>query len=221
MPCAAADRQTTGLRTRSGPRVGARALVALLLACCTALPAPAQSQPHGVEVLALSATRDTESTTLDYHLRVTLPHSVEEAALRGIPLYFLATATVWKPRWYWRDSRVARSQREWRLSYQPLTSTWRVSQGGLGQSHDSLADAMAVMTHSTAWPIAEAAQAEADGKYYVEFEWELDTSQLPRPLQIGLTGVGGGGDWALGVKRTVKLEAAAVPASVNARPEAR
>jgi hypothetical protein len=182
-----------------------------------AAPARAQvvaqmlTQPHGVEVLALAASRGADTTTLDYHLRVTLPQTVEEAALRGVPLYFAATATLWKPRWYWRDRRVARAQREWRLSYQPLTSTWRVSQGGLGQSHDNLAEAMAVMTRSTAWQIAEPSQAEADGKHYVEFEWVLDTSQLPRPLQIGLTGVGGGGDWSLGVQRTVKLEAAATP----------
>jgi hypothetical protein len=223
MTCAAADRQTHGLRTRSSLLAWRRALSALLLACAAAWTAAAQAQPqpHGVEVLALSAKRDGESATLDYQLRVTLPHAVEEAALRGIALYFVATATVWRPRWYWRDSRVARSQREWRLSYQPLTSTWRVSQGGLGQSHDSLADALAVMTRSTGWPIADAARVEADGSQYVEFEWELDTSQLPRPLQIGLTGVGGSGDWALGVKRTVKLEAPAAPAGVIARPEPR
>jgi hypothetical protein len=29
-----------------------------------------------------------------------------------------------------------------------LTSTWRVSQGGLGQSHDTLGDALAVMTRA-------------------------------------------------------------------------
>ena len=58
----------------------------------------------------------------------------------------------------------------------------------------------------------DAALAEADGKHYVEFEWVLDTSQLPRPLQIGVTGVGGGNDWAIGVERTMKVEAAVAPA---------
>ena len=45
-----------------------------------------------------------------------------------------------------------------------------------------------------------------DGRHYVEFDGQLDTSQLPRPLQIGLTGVAGGGDWNLGVERNVRVE---------------
>jgi hypothetical protein len=170
---------------------------------------PHAARAQGVEVLGLAATRSAEAVGVDYQLRVTLPRVVEEAALRGVPLYFAATATLWRPRWYWRDDRIVRAHREWRLTYQPLTSTWRVSQGGLGQSHASLAEALTSMTRSSSWRIADAAQAEADVRHYVEFEWALDTSQLPRPLQIGLTGVGGGaGDWSLGVERRVRLDVA-------------
>jgi hypothetical protein len=160
---------------------------------------------QNAEVVTLAAVRDAEAVTLDYQLRVSLPRAAEEAVLRGVPIYFTATATLWKPRWYWRDDRIARVRREWRLTYQPLTSSWRVSQGGLGQSHASLDEAMATMTRAGNWRIADAAGVEADGKHYVEFEWRLDTAQLPRPLQIGLTGVGGASEWALGVERTVKL----------------
>jgi hypothetical protein len=155
---------------------------------------------------------------------VALPHAAEDAALRGVPLYFAATATLWRPRWYWRDERIARVRREWRLTYQPLTSTWRVSQGGLGQSHATLDEALGTMTRSTGWRLADASQAEADGRQYVEFDWTLDTSQLPRPLQIGLTGVGAANEWALGVERTVKLEARPEPkpeSRLDTRSEAR
>lgn len=212
MPCAAADRHLHGPRAQRGPVdrlrlwTAALAVVALCHQTAAAQPLPPPAPP--VEVVALAATRSAEAVLLDYQLRVALPPPVEEAARRGVPLYFLATATLWKPRWYWRDDRLARVRREWRLTYQPLTSSWRVSQGGLGQSHATLDEAMAVFTRSTGWRIADAALADADGRHYVEFEWVLDTSQLPRPLQIGVTGVGGGGDWALGVERTMKLEAA-------------
>jgi Domain of unknown function (DUF4390) len=209
MPCAAADRHLHRPRAQRGPL---KVLCLLIVALWVCWPGPAPAQPAAlpppVEVVGLAATRSAEAVSLDYQLRVLLPPPVEDAARRGVPLYFRATATLWRPRWYWRDERIARVRREWRLTYQPLTSTWRVSQGGLGQSHATLADAMAVFTRSTGWRIADAALAEADGKQYVEFDWVLDTSQLPRPLQIGVTGVGGGGDWALGVERTMKLEAA-------------
>jgi Domain of unknown function (DUF4390) len=177
---------------------------ALALVLLVALPARAQN----VEVLGLAAVRDTDAVALDYQLRASLPRAVEEAALRGVPLYFTATATLWKPRWYWRDDRITRARREWRLAYQPLTSTWRVSQGGLGQSHASLAEALSTMARASRWRIADAAAAEADGRHYIEFEWQLDTTQLPRPLQIGVTGVGGASEWTLGVERSVKVEPA-------------
>jgi hypothetical protein len=221
MPCAAADRHLHRPRAQRGPLNVLRLLIVALLLCAL-LPAQAQQQPsQPVEVVGLSATRSADAVSLDYQLRVLLPPPVEDAARRGVPLYFLATATLWKPRWYWRDERIARVRREWRLTFQPLTSTWRVSQGGLGQSHATLAEAMAMFTRSSGWRIADAALAEADGKQYVEFEWVLDTSQLPRPLQIGVTGVGGGSDWAIGVERTMKLEAAPAPAAADgaARPE--
>jgi hypothetical protein len=166
------------------------------------------ARAQGVEVLALAASRGNEAVTLEYQLRVALPRAAEEAVQRGVPLYFTAQATLWRNRWYWRDERVARERREWRVSYQPLTSSWRVSQGGLGQTYASQAEAMAAISKSGGWRLADAAAVDGDSRYYVEFDWRLDTTQLPRPLQIGLTGVGGAGDWALGVERSIRLAAA-------------
>jgi Domain of unknown function (DUF4390) len=197
MPCLAAVRQLIGHRASRHPW---HALAWLLL---WVLWAPAQAQ--GVEVLELAAVRDEQAIHLNYQLRVTLPPAVEEAALRGVPLHFAAQATLWRPRWYWRDERIARVDRSWRLSYQPLTSNWRVSQGGLGQSFTSLAEALATMARSSGWRVADPRDVDADGGHYIEFSWRLDTSQLPRPLQIGLGGIGGTGAWALGIERNVKL----------------
>jgi hypothetical protein len=48
-----------------------------------------------------------------------------------------------------------------------------------------------------------AAQLEEGASYYIEFSYRLDTSQLPRPMQIGLAGQA---DWNLSVERTLRLE---------------
>ena len=203
MPCHDVRCQRLGHRPARRPGVWRAVWLALaaLLWGLLALPALAQ----GVEVLELAARRDEASVQLDYQLRVTLPTPVEDAALRGVPIYFTAQAALWRPRWYWRDERIARARREWRLSFQPLTSTWRVSQGGLGQSFPNLAEALAAMTRSTAWRVADAREVEPDGRHYVEFSWRLDTTQLPRPMQIGLSGIGGASEWSLGVERSVRL----------------
>jgi hypothetical protein len=197
MPCLAAVRQLIGHRISRHPW---RSL-AWVLWWVLAVSARAQ----GIDVLELKASHDEQAIHLDYQLRVTLPPAVEEAALRGVPLYFASQATLWRSRWYWRDERIARVERSWRLSYQPLTSSWRVAQGGLGQSFSSLGEALSVMTRSAGWRVADSRDVEADGGHYIEFAWRLDTSQLPRPLQIGLGGIGGTGAWAVGIERSVRL----------------
>lgn len=204
MPCLAAVCRTFGHRATRRPR-GSLAVLALWLALgLSGLVAPA-AWAQGVQLLELHTARDETGVSLDYHLRLTLPPGVEAAVLRGVPIYFTAQASLWRPRWYWRDDRVTRATREWRLSYQPLTSTWRISQGGLGQSFPSLAEALATITRSSGWRIADARDVEPDGRQYVEFSWRLDTTQLPRPMQIGLGGIGGASEWSLGVERTVRL----------------
>ena len=206
MPCLDAVCQLPGHRAtrRPGRALAPGRWLGVLLVLLTLLVTPL-AWAQGVEVLELKASRDEAAVSLDYQLRVTLPPAVEAAVLRGVPIYFAAQASLWRPRWYWRDEREARVSREWRLSFQPLTSTWRVSQGGLGQSFASLAEAMSAMTRSTAWRIADAREVDPDGRHYLEFIWRLDTTQLPRPMQIGLGGIGGASDWSLGVARNLKL----------------
>ena len=201
MPCFAAVCQLHG--HRSARRPWAALALGLLLAALWLAWVPAQAQ--GVEVLELKAARDEAAISIDYQLRVSLPPAVEAAVLRGVPVYFTAQATLWRPRWYWRDERVARASREWRLSFQPLTSSWRISQGGLGQSFQSLPEALSAMARGTGWRIADSRELELDSRPYVEFSWRLDTAQLPRPMQIGLGGIGGTSEWSLGVERSVKL----------------
>jgi hypothetical protein len=206
MPCLAAVRQLVGPRATRRPR-SALALGVLLATLLLVGPLAPAARAQGVQVLELKAGRDDAAISLDYQLRVTLPAPVEAAALRGVPIYFAAQASLWRPRWYWRDERIARATREWRLSYQPLTSTWRISQGGLGQSFPSLAEAVSAMSRSAGWHIADAREVEPDGRHYVDFSWRLDTTQLPRPMQIGLGGIGGTSEWSLGIERSIPLSA--------------
>lgn len=172
------------------------------LALATALPGAARAQ--GVELATLQATREDGSLALEFAVRVTLPRAVEEALQRGVPIYFVAEAAVFRNRWYWRDVRVARVSRSWRIAYQPLTDTWRVGLGGLNQTFPTLAEALSAASRSAGWRIAELSQIDPERSHYVEFSWKLDTTQLPGPMQFGL---GTPGDWAVGASRTLRLEA--------------
>ncbi len=176
------------------------ALAVAGLAAGTTLPARAQ---QGVELTALRTARADGQLTLDFAARVALPRAVDEALSRGVPVYFLAEATLWRNRWYWRDLRVARVSRQWRVAFQPLTGSWRVGFGGLNQTHATLAEALAAASRSAGWPLAELSQLDPGQGYYVEFEYRLDASQLPSPMQFGLVTQG---DWAVGASRTIRVE---------------
>jgi hypothetical protein len=160
-----------------------------------------RAQP--VDLALLQVQRQDNELTLDFDARLTLPHAVEDAMQRGVPVYFVAEAALYRNRWYWRDERVARVQRSWRVAYQPLTSTWRVGFGGFIQSFPTLSEALSAVSRSTRWKLAELTQLEPDSRYYVEFSYRLDTTQLPSPMQIGL---GGQADWVLGVERILRVE---------------
>jgi hypothetical protein len=179
-------------------------LVPLLLALGLLAHSPAQAQ--GVELPVLQTSRAEGSLSLDFAARVTLPKAVEDALQRGVPIYFVAEAQLLRGRWYWRDERVARVSRSWRIAYQPLTSTWRVGLAGLNQSHATLAEALAAVSSSAGWKLVDLAQIDPDKSYSVDFSYRLDITQLPGPMQFGLSGIGGQGDWALGVRRVLRVE---------------
>jgi len=178
-----------------------RWVMLLMLMLCVASTGVVQAQ--GVELAGLQVQKLEGALTLNFNVRVSLPRAVEEAAQRGVPIYFLAQAQLLRDRWYWRDERVARVSRSWRLAFQPLTNSWRVGLGGLYQTVPTLAEALSIASSSAGWKLADLAQVDVDKTYYVEFSYRLDTTQLPGPMQFGL---GGQGDWAVGVSRVLKVE---------------
>ncbi len=176
-------------------------LLALLLWLCLATATPAHAQ--GVELATLQASRAEGTLNLDFVARVNLPKAVEDALQRGVPIYFVAEAQLLRNRWYWRDERVSRVSRSWRVAFQPLTGAWKLSLGGLNQTYPSLAETLSLASRSTGWKLADLAQLDTDKSYYVEFSYRLDTTQLPGPMQFGL---GTPGDWTVGASRVIRVD---------------
>lgn len=163
-----------------------------------ALPVAAQT----AQLSELSVSRDDDGVHLSYAVQFALHHNVEDALLRGVPLHFVADAELKRRRWYWRDETVARASRHWRLAYQPLTRRYRLSLGSLAQNHERLADALDVIRRGSGWRIADPLPPGTDERYYIDYSFRIDTSQLPGPLQLGLEAQS---EWTLGVERTVPL----------------
>lgn len=175
------------------------------LALGGALPAVARSA--GVDIELLRAWRDEAAVRLDFRLRIQLPAPVRQALERGVPMYFAASALLKEERWWWRDRRLVRAERSWRLAHLPLTSSWRVGQGGLTQSADSLDEALALLSRVAGWTVAEAEvlqEMTPGSRHHIEFAFGLDTARLPGLMQIGLAEQD---DWRVGARQRVALPA--------------
>ena len=157
----------------------------------------------GAELAAFAVQRGEDGVSIDYALNFELPRGAEEARAKSVPLYFVAEAEVFRDRWYWRDKRIASASRVWRIVYQPLTSNYRVTFAGLSQSYATRAEAFAAIRRGVSWKIADAGQIEEGARHYVEFSFRLDTSLLPRPMQIGIASQS---DWALSVERMQRFD---------------
>ena len=173
---------------------------------------PAQADTP-VTLQGLKMERQEGALTLSADWQFDLPNVLEDALLKGITLYFVTEVEVRQERWYFYNQRVAHAERHVRLFYQPLTRRWRVNVSpqpfsanglgmSLGQSYDSLEEAMDAVRRVTPWRIANASDVSMDAKPSLSISFKLDLTQLPRPLQIGAAGAN---DWFLSFVKRMPL----------------
>ena len=188
----------------------------MVLALCLSLltlSTGVRADDANTELTQLRLVRIDDGVYLSAAGQFDLPELVGEVLEKGIAVYFVAEAEVYRERWYWWDTKVASAARHMRLAYQPLTRRWRlnvspvpISNAGFGasvaQNFDSLQEALEAIKRIGRLRLADAAAIGDDPEHAVVFRFRLDTSQLPRPFQIGAVGQS---DWNISVERSVKL----------------
>lgn len=184
--------------------------VSVLVCAIMCLPVWAQTQ---VELQQFEVERSSDEVSITAQLQFELSAAVEDALLKGVPVYFRAESEILKERWYWYDKSVVSASRHYKLAFQPLTRRWRLNVGtgngagagqglALSQSFDTLQTALASVKRIAKWRVAGATDLDPVVKYRLDFRFQLDVSQLPRPFQIGVMGHT---DWDVGVSRSVPL----------------
>ena len=159
----------------------------------------AANAQNTTEITQYQVERLDDEVLVSAQMAFELPAAVEDALLKGIPLFFVIEADVLRERWYWYDKKIVSVGRHMRLAYQPLTRRWRinVTAGGgkdvslglaLNQGFDTLGQALAAIKRVSRWKIADASELDPAQKYKVDFRFRLDLTQLPRPFQIGALG---------------------------------
>ena len=190
-----------------------------------ALPATralAQSAASGsaVDITRLRLERSDDGVYLNASVQFELPPLVNEVLEKGVAVFFVADAELYKERWYWLNRTLGQVSRHMRLAFQPLTRRWRlnvsplpITNAGLGvafnQSFDSLSDALDAIKRIGRLRLCDIGELNADAPLHlVSFRFRLDVSQLPRPLQIGFVG---NADWNLTAERTANLPLETAP----------
>ena len=195
------------------------ALALCLLSSGVMGSAQAQSPlPSGVVV-----ERTAEHLLLSTRVGEPLSPAIQEALNKGVPLYFVWTAEVQSPRWYyWQDRTHSRAVRTLRLAYQALSGHWRLSwsndsspaggwRNAVHQNHPTLDEAWAAVGRMLNWPVANHADLPPQGAW-LTVNFAMDLSLLPRPFQIGL---GNQADWVL--ERNYRLPVPAVGMTLESR----
>ena len=141
---------------------------------------------------AMQAKDDAYVLEADIHFE--LNERLEDAVQRGVALYLVLEVEVSRDRWYWFDEELARRVRTYRLSYHPLTRSYRLTLGSLHQNFDTLKEALQPVRRVRGWTIMPRDRLRAGKSYDVSLRFQLDTSQLPKPFQVTALG---SSDWTL------------------------
>jgi hypothetical protein len=164
--------------------------LALLCLCfCTSV-----ANAEGITVTKAESHLVEDGYEIVADFKITLPPTVAEALIRGVALNFVTEQTVTRSRWYWFDSAIIQNEQQTKLSYNALTQQYRISRGILFQSFSNLESALQVLGHQTSQPVSisklsggggyVARLLKSETKFTAFAQMRLDTSQLPKPLQV-------------------------------------
>jgi hypothetical protein len=131
---------------------------------------------------------------LQANVQVRLSTVLIEAVKRGVPLYFVSEFELRQKRWWWFDKKLLAQSKTVRLSYHTVTQQYRVAVGGLHQmTYATLEEALVAAVSMRGWRVkdpAELLEIETLNPDWSANTLEsrvrvrLDSSQLPKPLQI-------------------------------------
>jgi hypothetical protein len=168
----------------------------LITMLATGQPSAQVNEPESIRLANARISAGADSGwVLDADVQVRLSPVLIEAVQRGVPLVFVTEAEIYKNRWYWFDKKILAQSKTVRVMYHAVTQQYRVAIGGQHQwTFDTLEDALAAAVGLRSWPLNGIGDqslaalirdlARHPGDYESRMRVRLDSSQLPKPLQV-------------------------------------
>jgi hypothetical protein len=177
--------------------LASRPSIVLRLLAAALLLLGLRAQAEGIYIKSAELTPTEAGYALDATYDIVLTPTLEEALSRGVALTFVTEFELLYPRWWtfnlW-NRVVSEFRTQHKLSFHALTRQYRLTFGAVNQNFDSLADALAVVGRVRYSPAVRYQEVEPGNVYTATLRLRLDTSQLPKPLQIDALG---SSDWNL------------------------
>ena len=139
---------------------------------------------EGIKIKSLELERVENDWLLNATFQIELSPGLEDAVQKGVVLYFQTEFELTRSRWYWFEEKPAFTQRQTRLSYQPLTQQYRISSEGFTFSAKTIFEALQAVGTIGGWRVIDNNQLDASKSYTGALRMTLDLSKLPKPFQV-------------------------------------
>lgn len=161
-----------------------RLLLICVFAFLQALMQPL-AQADEVEIRQAHVEATEEGYRLSATFGLDLNRELEDAIMRGIPLYFTTEVQVIRPRRYWFDETTLTASQTVKISYNVLTRQYRAAiDGSLHRNFNSLDEALSLVRNPGRWLFAQKEALKPGETYHAFLRMGLDVAQLPKPFQV-------------------------------------
>lgn len=143
---------------------------------------------EGIVLLKAELSLNGEIWQLSGGYDIQLSPTLEDALRRGVQLTFVQAFQARRPRSYWFSEDIAEVTRVIRLSYNALLRQYYATVSGHTTSHASLPELLDYIGDFGDWAVLHQSQVNRKHSYVLAVRMYLDTSQLPKPLQVKAVG---------------------------------
>jgi len=157
----------------------------LIFLCLMALSVfSTNASAEGIKIKSFELEKVDNDWLLNAAFQIELSAGLEDAVQKGVVLYFLTEFDLTRSRWYWFDEKPILTQRQTRLSYQPLTQQYRIASEGFTFSATTVSEALQAVGSIGGWRVIDGNQLDAGKSYTAALRMTLDLSKLPKPFQV-------------------------------------
>lgn len=171
---------------RPGRRLSPALLAAVLFVSGLCITPGSQAQETDIVIRDMQTALRDEIWYLSARVDYQLNRQMLDALQNGIRLTFSLQAEINESRNWWLDSEVATLQRDYELSWQPLSRGYLVRDASSDEqtTHTTLFAALHALGTISDLPLIEASQLDPAARHEVRLRALLNQQRLPGPLRM-------------------------------------